>query len=168
MSQFKKNKAGVYPSHCANGKSTDSIDDILSTIRFISSKNIKEVRLRCFVNDVYAYLERKEGYHYGISEKAYNLAQSGEISSHTVTLDHGVPSKVINMAIKEKAFKTNEELLNFLRGNYYMCLITKDEDKLVNAEYQESMPAEWNNNVINWQIRYKMVGIELRGVPGIK
>jgi hypothetical protein len=167
MGRYNKNKNGFYPGFIANGNSIEVIEDVLTAIRFLLKLKIRDQRLRCFVNDIFEYLERMEGFHYGLTEKAQRLSKKGEISTDNVTLDHAVPSIILNRTLKQEKFNTNEELLEFLRKHYFMCLITKEEDKKLN-KYKQTMPDDWNNDWENWDARYKKVDIVLKVLPGNK
>lgn len=168
MGRYNKNSRGFYPSHGANGKSKEVIEDVLTTIRFVLRLKLRDQRLRCFVNDVFEYLERTEGFHYGLSEKVLILLKNGEISTENVILDHAVPSVIINKALKLRSFNTNCELKDFLRNHYSICFITKDENKILNKKkYKQRMPDGWNIDFDNWDARYKKAGIKIAVNPGL-
>ena len=168
MGRYNKNSRGFYPSHGTNGKSKEVIEDVLTAIRFILRLKLRDQRLRCFVNDVFEYLERTEGFHYGLSKKVLILLNNGEISTENVILDHAVPSIIINATLKRTTFKTNKELFDFLKKHYFICFITKDEDKILNQKkYKQRMPDEWNSDFGNWDARYKKAGIKIVIKPGL-
>jgi len=142
-------------------------EDTLDVILYCLDKKIKEVRLRLLMNDIFEYLETFEGFYYGISEEAYKLINNNVVSSDIVTLDHGVPLKVLIQELKSIKPKDREELLNFFKKHFFLCFITKDEDKKLNKyKLKQKMPIGWEGDGKNWKIRYESVGITLKVDPG--
>lgn len=164
MGRYDK-KDGFYPNYRANKDLKSKIEDTINVISYAMKRNIREARLRVLINDVYEYLERFEGFHYGISE-GVSMLNDNEINSEQVILDHAVPSNVIIRTLK--AISPNEkDLLDFFRRHYYMCLLTKKENKEVDKELRMKMPSSWKlNDWANWDARYREKGIVLKIKPG--
>lgn len=163
----RKGNDHYYPNYKPDIKLKERLNDTLNVILHCLDKKIKEVRLRDLTSDIFEYLERFEGYHYGISEEAYKLIDNN-FNSNYITLDHGVPSNVLIKELKSIKPGDRQELLNFFKHHYYMCFITKDEDRELNRnKLKQKMPDGWNGNWNNWAIRYEVVGINLILEPGV-
>lgn len=170
MPFYKPNSNGNYLSHCNPHPAQEIIeDDNVSVIlnNFNNNWNIRETRLKDLIDDVYHNLERTEGFHYGVSEAAWALRdENGWIPKRMVTCEHAVPSTIVieemRNEIENESITTEQELLNFLRTHFYMCLITKNEDNSLRiAGLHRRMPETWNRNWNNWIVRYNYVGINL-------
>ena len=99
-------------------------------------KDIREQRLRYLVNDIFEYLEENKGFYFGISDEFNKLALSGTaLTSKNMTPDHAVPNTMVIQEMKKSRIKTPNQLLKFLKENYFICLITGDEDKTIIKNY---------------------------------
>jgi hypothetical protein len=73
--------------------------------------------------------------------------------------DHSVPVKIITNLLKEKQFRSEEEIEQLLIKYYSLGVLTAKEDKLLNqSKLKADMPSDWNRD--NVFARYKKVGIE--------
>ena len=152
---MKPNKNGFYPRHCGTKPLKYDINNTLDIILFMLHMNVFETRLRNFMNDVNAYLERNESFHYGLSE--------GFLATGEGFIEHGVPSHELIKIIRERNPKTREELLDFMRKNYHICLVTHEEDeRLRKLKLIKSMPDDWKH----WSERYERAGIKIIVQPG--
>ena len=170
MPFYKPNSNGNYLSHCNPHPAQEIIeDDNVSVIlnNFNNNWNIRETRLKDLIDDVYHNLERTEGFHYGVSKEVCKLkGENGEIPTNKVIREHAVPATIVIEEIKRRVIVTGviqseEDLLGFLKEHYYMCYVTKKEDKKLN---KKKMPNNWND-WDNWIARYKKAGIELDEKP---
>jgi len=163
----KKGISDYYPNYKPDMKFKERLGDTLDAILCCLDKNIREARLRVLMSDIFEYLERFEDYHYGISEEAYKMI-GDNFNSIYITLDHGVPSNVLIKELKSKKPKNRKELLEFSRKHYFMCFITKKEDKeLNNKGLKQKMPDDWDGKWENWKSRYEKANITLKVDPGI-
>jgi len=65
--------------------------------------------------------------------------------------------------LREKNPQSREELLNFMKNYYFICLIThKEDDKLREVKLTKSMPKNWTS----WKERYDKAGIKITINPG--
>jgi hypothetical protein len=170
MNRYNTNKSGFYPEYSSCKKTQVNVEDVLNVILYIltSKKKIRDLRIRTLVNDVFEYLERIEGFHFGLSEEVEKLIVKGAISFKNVTLDHGVPSTVLMNHLKVAGITTTADLLNFFRKHYYMCFISKEEDTRLNKnKLKQKMPDNWKNDWTKWDARYKAIDIKLVVSPGI-
>lgn len=165
MGRYDKSKAGFYPNYSKNENLRLMLNDTLKSILLVQGKNIKEARLRVLMNDVFEYLERFEGFHYGMFEKALQIDEK-DINSSTVTLDHAVPSKVLIRKLKITNPRNKKALLDFFRLHYFICFITKEEEYNLDKKLRQKMPDTWNNNWQDWDARYRAKGIVLKVLPG--
>jgi len=129
----------------------------------IMHKDIREQHLRYLVNDIFEYLEENEGFYFDIFDEFNKLALSGKaITSKNMTLAHAVQIKMVIQEMKKSWIKTPNQLLKFIKENYFIYLITGDEDKTINKNgLRQKMSAIWNNNGKGWKSRYDEVGIKL-------
>ena len=171
MGYYKPNKNGNYLSHC-NPRPTQNIieDDNVKVIlsNYNNNLNIRETRLKDLIDDVYHNLEKTEGFHYGVSEAAWALRdENGQIPTNMVIREHAVPSTIVIEEMRNEigngSITTEQELLDFLRRHFYMCLITREENGRFNANNGliDDMPENWNKNWDNWIARYQQVDINL-------
>jgi hypothetical protein len=161
--RIKPNLKGNFPSHCNSKKGNTEINTYLETIILNLGKKDKCCfgNIRNNINNVNGYLEMHEGYYYGLSE--------GFIKNEdkpSIRIEHGIPAKVLIRILNRMQLTSNEELLDFLRSVYSICLVTKEEDKKIDkAGYREKMPDGWNIPD-DWRIRYVYSGINLLKSPG--
>ena len=129
----------------------------------IMHKDIREQHLRYLVNDIFEYLEENEGFYFDIFDEFNILALSGKaLTSKNMTLAHAVQIKMVIQEMKKSWIKTPNQLLKFIKENYFIYLITGDEDKTINKNgLRQKMSAIWNNNGKGWKSRYDEVGIKL-------
>ncbi len=151
------NKTGFYPYHCGAKPLKYGINDTLDSILFILHKKINEKRLRDLMNDVNSHLERTESFHYGLSEGFINSIDKNAV------IEHAVPSHELIMILKAQNPKTRDELMDFMRSHYYICLITPIEDqKLRDHKLSKYMPKNWKV----WNERYEKAEIKILINPG--
>jgi hypothetical protein len=179
MKTYIPNHQGFYPQHSGTHLQSLNRKDILDTVLFTLKRKIREVRKRCFINDVYESLERDESFHFGYSKKVLELINNNEeLTSENVTLEHAIPNtRVIEEMRKKFPIKLDklsakiklserEKLLEFLKSHYYMCLITKKEDDDIRKEKLcRTMPSNWDFISGKWYARYKQARIEIKLCP---
>jgi hypothetical protein len=158
------NPWGYYPADSGYGKMKFNPIESATAVLALLKIPYTGKALRILTDGINNYLQRTEGYHYGIS-KGFAEAQS----KRGVTVEHGIPLKVqIEMMINKinsGEIKTPENILQFLRDHYTVCLITKDENARLNAaKMGHRMPENWKD----WTERYKIANIDLVQLPGNK
>ena len=152
------NKSGVYPTWCDSKRSKFNLEAELDTMLFLIEHSKVERLHKVLMNDIYKHLEKNEGFHYGLSKEFMKL----EDKKQAIT-EHALPFHEMLKMIKQQNIKTKEDLLAFIVRNYYICLVTLEEDeKLRKAKLTRSMPKDWTE----WTQRYEAVGIELVTYPG--
>ena len=166
---YSQNSQGYYPRYSGSNSSKIDLNDTLDAILYIMHKNIREQRLRHLINDVFEYLEKNAGFHFGVSDAYEKLKTSGVVlTSKNVVLEHAVPSTVIIAQMKKTQIINRKSLLNFLMEHYFICLINNAENqKLSGLGLHRRMPQNWNNDWVHWDVRYKAAGIKLKVKPGL-
>jgi len=116
---------------------------------------------RELLSGIYQYLEKMEGFKYQLSEGFIKNIEGVEYGSccnpdgSQFIIEHRIPMKVIRERIRSIDFESNEDFIKYLKEGYSLCLITKEEDRLLNAaKLTSSMPKNGN-------CRYAEVGIIL-------
>lgn len=116
---------------------------------------------RELLSGIYQYLEKMEGFKYQLSEGFIKNIEGVEYGSccnpdgTKFVIEHRVPMKVMRERIRSIDFKSNKDFIKYLKETYSLCLITREEDRLLNnAKLTSSMPKNGN-------CRYIEAGITL-------
>lgn len=92
------------------------------------------------------------------SKKAVNL----KFGDGNLIYDHAIPFCILQKKLLDLQSVSNDTVLSVLKKHDTICLITKEEDAILNtAGYKSSMPILWENQGHDSLARYKAVGIEL-------
>ena len=168
---------GVYPKWCnkqSNFKSKDFQTILDALFSLLSLDHIDPIQkcIRENLNKYYGIIERNEGFYYGTSKAFEDLVNKNPNFDHKdVVVEHAIPAKILiteaNKRVLNGSISNANELYIFLKKHYYICIITKDEDKHLNkAGLKNSMPTSWTGLNDVWTKRYGAVGIGLKTLPG--
>ena len=180
MSARKANDNGQYPLWCGREDKNHTKRDMYGNVELLfmslsphhtatgSGKINRELQ-----NDIFQCLERLESKNYLLSEGFTNLTSKQKESSNYVTVEHPIPVQVFGKLMKDKISNGDiisaAELLDFIRVNYHVCLISKTEDNNVGGSLKSNMTEEWWADKSNWNTnilknpfaRYEKVGIKI-------
>lgn len=91
-----------------------------------------------------------------MSKKAKGLKRNNVIHEHVI------PHSVVMKKLLSLEPLSNENILAVLKRFYIICVITKEEDKILNAAgYRSKMPDGWNEETDSVFARYEAVGISI-------
>lgn len=176
----KSNSTGLYPQWCGKEDKNHTKRVMYGNTELLfmslsphqtatgSGKINRELQ-----NDIFQCLERLESKFYFLSEKFKQLTTEQKENSKFVTVEHPIPVQVFGKLIKDKIFNRDiisaAELLDFIRDNYHVCLISKLEDNLLGGNLKSDIPKEWWKDKSNWNTnilknpfaKYDKVGVKI-------
>jgi hypothetical protein len=121
-------------------------------------KSVLNYTIRRVMSLATTHLEH-EGLVFALSEGAQTLElQQGFLYKHQIIAEHPVPMKVIIQDMIENA-NSAEDCLRILKHWSRITIVTREEDALLNAQYQTKMPEDWDGKDV-WA-RYRKVGIKV-------
>lgn len=180
MSARKFNENGLYPQWCGKPDKNHTKRDMYGNTELLfvslspqftamgSGKINREL-----LNDIFQCLERLENKCYYLSEGFSNLSDEQKEKSEYVTVEHVIPVQVLMKILKDKISNKEiisaPELLDFIRGNYHVCLVSKEEDEKLGGNLKSDMPEEWWEKQDNYKnlilensfSRYEFAGIKI-------
>ena len=160
MGAKNSNKDGKYPSWVGvktlvyNTKTLKRQNELLYEIlsNYSDTPGLEKV-IRELTNKIYHLLERVENKYYYVSKGFIE----GEPSIVEHMIPHGVEISIIREKIEKKEIKNKEDLLNFVRENYFVCLVSINENRLLEVNgFMKSMPVKW------WEDETNREGIVMR------
>ena len=108
--------------------------------------------------------DKEESVNLMLEHKEQNFNLHGKINSNALTYEHSTPTKVLIetlLRFNEKGELTDDKIKEIISTYGNICIITNEEDKLLNKyNLREKMPSDWNYGD-NPFARYKKVGIEI-------
>lgn len=91
-----------------------------------------------------------------ISSKSIGL----KLGENKLVYDHVIPFKYVQKKLLSLTKPSIDEIRNILENYVISCLITKEEDKLLNSKgLRSSMPKKWDE--VSELARYEAVGISV-------
>ena len=163
------NSEGFYPKHC--GKVTNQtaklkdVNHLINMIMLNVHFDYMQRYIKLWLNDINNYLERTLKFHYGLS-KGFLALPPEQKNGEFVIIEHGLTAdtqiKTIREMLLDERISTNEQLFQFLKDTYSICLITVTENAVLDSNgYRKNRPAEWKK-------AYEECGIQLVIEPGNK
>jgi hypothetical protein len=92
----------------------------------------------------FLYRNKKSINHYKFSVKAYKHFVKFQ-SMKELHSDHIVPLGIIKKELIEKKFKTLRSLSNYLEKTNFVIVVTKEEQKKIDAKYRRDLPTNGLN-----------------------
>ena len=87
---------------------------------------------------------------------AYTSTEAKDLERKLVTHEHVVPHSIVMKKILSLEVLTDENIMSVINKYYIICIITKAEDKLLNAaKLRSKMPKGWNDKTDSVFARYE-------------
>jgi len=102
-----------------------------------------------------------------ISNDAYEVLSAAERGINIpkvpkrLICDHVMPVKAIDEHLRNSQYHDPADTLGFLNNHYRRCIITTDENKLLDKDLKSKMPSDWKSAASPF-VRYEKVGIKLK------